>query len=191
MADDTGLVAPHLVSIDPGLRGAVAIFDADGNPLELHDMPVLKSGATGKDEIDVNGLVAILPPGVQVVLEAQQAMPKQGVASTFKTGLGFGKLLGMLDALAFPYKVVQPRAWAKAVGKPARSDKEWNIGEARRRWPAFAPQLLKSKDGRADVLLIGAAEFAQPAPAPKPRAKPAKKPAPAPKKDVAPEIPDW
>lgn len=177
--DETGLVT--LISIDPGLTGGIAHFDAAGTPIEVYDMPVLKTGAKGKNEIDVNGVIDLMPTGASVVIEAQQAMQKQGLASTFKTGKGYGALLGLLDALAFPYRIVQPRAWSKIVGKPAGTGKEWNIGEARRRWPQFTKVLLKSKDGRADALLIGAAEFKQPDPAPKVEEKKAV--------DVA--MPDW
>lgn len=155
-----------IVGIDPGLTGGVAVID--GDTVMVKDMPVIADRTGGKKSIDIDELVNLLQPGASVVIEQQQSMPKQGVASTFQTGLNYGRLLGALDALAFPYKVVTSREWAKIVGKPAKTGKEWNIAEARRRWPHLKDILLKSKDGRADALLIAASQLEQPAPAPEP-----------------------
>jgi len=154
-----------LVAIDPGLTGAVAIF-RDGVP-EIHDMPVIADRTGGKKSVDINGVIELIPEGTDlVVLEQQQSMPKQGIASTFQTGLNYGRLLGLLVTLALPHKIVTPRAWSKDVGRPAKSGKEWNIAEARRRWPELTKILLKSKDGRADALLIGASALGMDGPEP-------------------------
>lgn len=142
-----------IVGIDPGLTGGIAIFE-NGVPT-VHDMPVIADRTGGKNSVDIDGVMAMLPPTAKIVIERQQAMQKQGVASTFQTGLNYGKLLGLIVALAYEHEIVAPSAWAKVVGKPAKTGKEWNVAEARRRWPHLKDVLLKSKDGRSDALLIG------------------------------------
>ena len=149
------------MSIDPGLTGAIALFTDEGHPFLVMDMPVMKVRAGGKKDLDTQIIINLMLEHevTKIVLEPQQSMPKQGVASTFQTGKNYGILLGILDALAFPYELVHPKTWGKAVGRPVGSGKDWGVQEARRRWPALVDQLLVSKDGRADALLIGASQF--------------------------------
>ena len=148
--------ANTVISIDPGLTGAIAVF-RENQDAEVHDMPVLKSGTKNQSFIDVHGVFDLIPPGGAVFIERQQAMPKQGVSSTFKTGYGYGQLIGMLDVMHTRYTIVSPAEWSKLIKRPAKAGKDWNIAEARRRFPHLASVLLKSKDGRADALLIGVA----------------------------------
>ena len=155
MSDTVPIPADSVVAIDPGLSGAIAVFSDDGKLLVLEDMPTLKTGTGNKREIDVDGVIGMLPIGCRVVIERQQAMPKQGVSSTFKTGYGYGLLLGTIQALAFRHEIVNPATWARAVKRPAGSGKDWCIAEARRRYPDWKSKFLKSKDGRADAVMIG------------------------------------
>jgi predicted RNase H-like nuclease (RuvC/YqgF family) len=82
--------------IDPGLTGAVAILDADGQLVALHDTPTLtlRVQRGSRQEYDIPGLVAFVQPyagtGLHVVIEESQAMPGQGVRSMFTIGLGVG-----------------------------------------------------------------------------------------------------
>ena len=57
-----------------------------------------------------------------VFIEQQQAMPRQGVASTFKTGFGYGVYIGILHALGYSYTVVIPRKWKSDWAVPSDKD---------------------------------------------------------------------
>src|SRR5262249_17784744 len=117
-----------IVGIDPGLSGAVAVLAPDGALEALWDTPtlMLRTSRGTKQEYDVPGLVALLAPyaGPQchVLIEESQAMPGQGVRSTWTTGYGFGVWLGLLAALQMPYTRVRPQIWKRALG--VSKDKE-------------------------------------------------------------------
>ena len=72
---------------------------------------------------------------IRVTLEQAQAMPGQGVSSTFSTGRGFGVWEGVLGALDVPYRVVRPSVWVKKAlaGVP---------GEGKERSVRFALQMF-------------------------------------------------
>jgi hypothetical protein len=146
-----------LVGIDPGLTGAVAVLAPDGTLEALYDVPTLSLKTTRgrKQEYDIPGMVQLLRPyvgsQVHIIVETAQAMPGQGVRSTFGTGVGYGVWLGILAALALPYTSVRPGTWKKALtlGK----DKE----QARARAIQLFPQadLRRKRDhGRAEALLL-------------------------------------
>ncbi len=109
------------IGIDNGKDGAVVVIDETGRVLEKHVAPVI---GDGKREYDVSAMVRILKPyehslvggltfsdGAFCWLEAAQAMPKQGVSSTFSIGLGYGLWQGILTALGIPFATVRPRIW--------------------------------------------------------------------------------
>jgi len=78
------------VGIDPGLSGAIAIFDLEKGSLVIHDMPTLeiKVGKSNKNVISERQLVSILdePKGAIAFCEKVNAMPGQGVTSMFNFG---------------------------------------------------------------------------------------------------------
>jgi crossover junction endodeoxyribonuclease RuvC len=106
------------IGIDNGLDGGVVVIDDTGRVVERHVTPVLDEGK-GKRAYDIPGMVRILAPyrfleegsPCRVFLERAQAMPKQGVSSTFSTGFGFGLWQGVLGALRIPVVLVAPRTW--------------------------------------------------------------------------------
>src|SRR5687768_17347627 len=112
----------HMLGIDPGLTGAIAVLDATGTLVALHDTPTLtlRVQRGTRQAYDVPGMVALLRPyaghGGHVLLEEAQGMPGQGVRSMFTTGLGFGLWLGILAALGLPYTLVRPAVWKRQCG---------------------------------------------------------------------------
>jgi crossover junction endodeoxyribonuclease RuvC len=145
------------IGIDPGLTGALAVIAADGSLVAIHDMPVLTltTSRGHKHEYDMPGLVGLLTPyaGMQahVLLEESQAMPGQGLTSTFTTGLGFGVWLGLLAALQVPYTRIRPAIWKRTLGLTA--DKEQCRLRAQQLFPG-ADLRLKKHHGRAEALLL-------------------------------------
>ena len=151
-----------LIGIDPGLSGAVAAINAGSlEPLEVVDTPVITS--EGKRLYDIGGMADVIRHmslfgDAVVILEQAQAMPGQGVLSTFSTGRGFGIWEGVLSALDVPYRTVRPSVWTKKVlaGTPGEG-KARSIQFALRMFPGaeITPKgSHKPRDGRADALCL-------------------------------------
>jgi crossover junction endodeoxyribonuclease RuvC len=150
------------IGIDPGICGAMAAVSAQTlEVLEVVDTPVITGG--GKKLYDISGMASMirhmsLLGDAVVTLEQAQAMPGQGVSSTFSTGRGFGIWEGVLGALDVPYRTVRPSAWTKKVlaGTPGEG-KERSIQFAMRMFPdaELTPKgSRKPRDGRADALCL-------------------------------------
>jgi crossover junction endodeoxyribonuclease RuvC len=152
-----GRIAVHIVGVDPGLSGAIAVLTPEGMLEALHDVPVLmlKVQRGTRMAYDVPGLVELLRPyaGQQchVFIEESQPMPGQGTRSMFTVGLGYGLWLGIITALSLPYTSVRPAVWKRsmALGK----DKEGARLRAQQLYPG-ADLRLKKHHGRAESLLI-------------------------------------
>lgn len=158
-----GLPPFHLtIGIDPGASGAIALLH-DGVPVAVHDMPVLPRKTVG-EIVDGAQLAAMLRgalhgahgAAVLVVLEQVGAMPKQGVASTFKFGQSDGIARGVIAALGLPLVEVTPQRWKKRFGLGG-TEKDVARATAIQRFPQLAAALTRKKDcGRADAALMGA-----------------------------------
>jgi len=154
---------PTHIGIDPGVSGAIAAILEDGS-VRFFDMPVrkVKSGKGAKSEYDASELASILQlDGIycrsHATIERQQSMPEQGVASTFKTGFGFGLLVGVLAGLKLPYTVVSAVTWKRRMMDGMGKEKGASILRAKQLFPQTAGELnLKKHHGRADALLIAA-----------------------------------
>lgn len=145
----------RIIGIDPGLGGAVAILGS--REAIVFDTPTITVGK--KREYNVPEMADILRcwrPD-HVYIEKVHSMPKQGVASSFNFGKGFGLWLGIVAALGVPYTLVTPQRWKGKMLDGQRRGK----GDARLRatqlFPELADSLTRVKDdGRAEALLIAA-----------------------------------
>lgn len=158
------------LGVDPGQSGAIALL-ADGVPQRFIDMPTMPRTTTG-NEINGAQLAALLRgiliqytgAHVLAIVENVHAMPKGGVASTFKFGESFGKLKGVLEALGIGYRLVQPEKWKKHFGIQRSKEERVALGRAYKdlsrtiavqRFPALSEELARKKDaGRSDALLM-------------------------------------
>jgi len=96
------------IGIDPGQAGGVAwIIDGHIDAIPFRD-------EDGICELFTNITEARTPS--RIVLEHVHAMPKQGVASTFKFGQNYGWWRGFLTAWNRHWQDVQPRVWQKSLG---------------------------------------------------------------------------
>jgi crossover junction endodeoxyribonuclease RuvC len=147
--------------IDPGLDGGICILRDDAPP-ELHIMPTLETGQGSKRTLDAGRIMQILldaNPRV-VIVERQQAYPKQGGVSNFTTGLNFGTLLGLLCGLEMAHQVVTPREWGKALGVSGKTKNDGcgAVLVAQRMFPGVnllaTARCRVAHDGLADALLI-------------------------------------
>ena len=149
---------PVVVGIDPGLSGGVCrlssrvSFESIAVP-----MPVIGN------QIDGRQLAALLVGADLVAIEHAQAMPKQGVSSTFRYGQGFGTLIGVCEGLGLAYRLVKPRMWQTAViGTGAGDTKQRSAEHVHRLYPwvdLLPGRMRKPHDGIADAVCI--AEWAK------------------------------
>jgi crossover junction endodeoxyribonuclease RuvC len=149
-----------IVGIDPGLDGAVCIYRSDKSILieDTPTMQVKKAGGKLKSEYLTTAmadlLVSLPPPETHVFIESVHSMPKQGVASTFTFGKGYGIWIGIVAAYGFPVTFVTPQAWKKFLMQGIH-DKDAARLRAMQLYPSMMPVLKRKKDiGRADALLI-------------------------------------
>lgn len=151
-----------ILGIDPGLSGAFAWLDDDGELVDIADMPAVQVGT--KHRI-VPALVADLVLRHKVTmcwLENVHAMKGQGVSSMFSFGRSLGVVEGVLAALECPVTYVAPNVWTKSMGVGA--DKGVHAQRACQLWPAMADRFVGPrggvKDGPADAALIAAHGYA-------------------------------
>lgn len=88
---------------------------------------------------------------VVVALESVHSMPGQGVASTFAFGRAVGAIQAVLDLLAAPVTLAEPRIWKRKMGLTA--DKGSSLALARSLWPT-APLARMKDHGAAEALLL-------------------------------------
>ena len=139
----------RVLGIDPGLEGALAFLDFEGDLVELEDMPVM-----GKD-VNAHMLGRLIQgygPIHTAVVERAQSMPKQGISGAFNYGVGYGKILGVLAVLEVPI-VDMPSSWKRKAH--LSTDKNLSRKRATQRWPTWADWFRRVKDdGRAEAALM-------------------------------------
>ena len=100
----------RVLGVDPGaVSGAYALIDHGIVTPIVDDIPVVDRQV---DAAEWGRIVARLKPDVAVV-EQVGAMPKQGVASMFKFGMGCGLIRGVLAGAGVPIISVTPAKWKK------------------------------------------------------------------------------
>lgn len=144
-----------ICGIDPGLTGGIAFIAGDFISSKRVPILTLDKGKTKKRYLDAWGIMRMLSDQEpdHIFIEKQQAMPKQGLASTFATGFGYGLYIGLLVASRIPYTEISPVRWKRDLQVP--SDKDAARKRASEILPA-ASELwqLKRDDGLAEAALI-------------------------------------
>lgn len=140
-----------IAGIDPGSSSGAVSFYFPDHPCQIaaEDLPVVAG------QVDAAILAARLEqmqPDVAVI-ERVGAMPKQGVASTFKFGTSFGIIQGVVAALKIPAHFVAPGKWKRHFCLEA--DKEKARARALQFWPSRSDLFSRKKDhGRAEAALL-------------------------------------
>jgi crossover junction endodeoxyribonuclease RuvC len=146
-----------IAGIDPGLSGAVCIFDVEKGALTILDMPTVEveTGKTAKRRLSEPMLAELLRPHEieHAALELVHAMPKQGVSSTFNFGQTYGGIRGVLAGLRVPITMITPSKWTRDL--KVTGGKDANRQRAAQLFPAYAASFARAKDdGRADACLL-------------------------------------
>jgi len=154
-----------LIAIDPGLRGAIAVY-APWCPRcpETHRIPSDRDGSRRLyDEaalevllrFDVCAAHGILSPEerarrTMAMVEVPRAWPRLGAIAAWGLGYGVGIVIAYLRALSIPVERVSPAVWPRRVGVPAGASKARRMALARELYPSVAVRT----DGEADALLL-------------------------------------
>lgn len=144
----------RVLGVDPGQDGGLALFETLGDTIDAHDMPVirLKHGGSQINEAQLASLVRDLAPDV-CWIERVHSMPRQGVASSFKFGLAYGLVRGVVSALGVPVVLVTPQEWKREFRLTA--DKQQARVLISRMFPKQATLFSRVRDdGRAEAALI-------------------------------------
>jgi hypothetical protein len=159
-----------LISVDPGISGALAFF-GPADRVSVHDMPVrLKQSVSKvKNEIDPTALQRLLRERVPadekglVVMESMNAFMGSGekrlgsMASQASLAATKAVICAVCELSGFDMAFVSPREWQRFMGikaTPSETTKQQSLRLAR---SLFGMEWLSraKDDGRADSLLIG------------------------------------
>lgn len=146
------------LGVDPGLSGALAVFDDEQKSLVIRDIPTLVvphgRGKT-KTTLNLRGVLDVireLKPD-HAAMEDVHAMPGQGIVSTAR----FMRCAGQLDmafaALSVPISYVSPVVWKRDL--QIRGDKDASRQRALQLFPDQSSVFSRKSDhNRADAALI-------------------------------------
>ena len=137
----------HYMGIDPGYSGAIVVIDEDGG--------FVGSVRLSATEHDVSSFVIEHAPMIsRATLERVSAMPRQGVASTFKFGTSYGFCRALLVCHQIRFETVTPSTWQRELKCLSKGDKNVTKAAAQRLFPD-----QKVVHATADAMLL--AEYAR------------------------------
>ena len=150
------------IGIDPRLQGAFAVVLQDGALLYACRTPIIAPTGKGKTDYDLPAMAALLrdwSEGVNpatVAVEKVASMPHDGVAASFRFGMGYGIWLGLMAALSVPYIEVTPQRWqAKMLaGLPRGPKSKASAMRAAKSLFPTIPVRVKADNGIADAALL-------------------------------------
>ena len=135
------------MGIDPGYSGAVAVVDHKGRIVDCIRL--------SETEHDVSEFISEYASDVTfAILEKVNAMPRQGVSSTFKFGTSYGFCRALLVCHRIRFETTPPGVWQKTMGCLSKGDKKVTKAAAQRLFPDE-----KVVHATADAMLI--AEYAR------------------------------
>ena len=143
----------YFIGIDPGSKGAVAILDSKGDVVLLEDIPFLKTEKC----MDILAFSDLINDYIleehHCVLEKCQYTPAIKGSGAFTFGKTIGYTECALLLLKVSHELVRPQLWKKEFSL-LNKEKQGSIEVAKRLFPSMTDKLLKTKDGRAEALLI-------------------------------------
>jgi len=145
----------RVLGVDPGLTGAVALWDTALDILVVRDMPVAVMSHNTRREVVPEWLANFVREFAPDLawLERVHSMPKQGVSSVFSLGTSYGMARGVLAALQIDTHLVPPFEWKRALKLSA--DKSAARALASRLFAAHASEFQRVRDdGRAEAALL-------------------------------------
>ena len=136
------------VGIDPGKKGGIGYISPDGT---------FAAPYSGEDLRNVCYMISASKSPAICFVEKVHSMPKQGLASTFSFGVGYGYILGVLESFKIPYQEISPQMWKREYSL-VNSDKSESIRMCKKLFPSVSllpsERCRKDSDGMAEALLI-------------------------------------
>ena len=132
----------RVLGIDPGMSGAVALWDTRTQSLDVRrNFKRLSHIATAVKDLCADGVTF-------AVVELVGARPGQGVTSMFTFGRSAGAAMGALDVLGVPFVEVAPAKWVGHYRKQfGLEDVDFNSPEvAGRMFPNFLSLFARKLD---------------------------------------------
>lgn len=148
----------RILGCDPGLTGAVALYDDDLDALIVRDAPTVQV-SVGRSkarkvyqDAEYARIIRELAPDV-VAIEQVNGIKGQSASASFSFGAGYGLLRGIVAALGLPVHFIPPQTWRARLRVP--SGKDGSRLRAGQLFPRYANLFVLVKyDGRADAALI-------------------------------------
>lgn len=145
----------YYLGIDPGQSGAVSIV-LDRSVLITPNQKLLCLPFKDKTEHEISYWFEVLLTAyprdrIRAAIEKVHSMPGQGVSSSFKFGMSYGFLRGLVVAHKIPFVEVPPQRWQKELNCLSKGDKNVTKAAAHKKWPMVADQI---KHSNADSMLI-------------------------------------
>jgi hypothetical protein len=112
------------IAIDNGFYGGIGVLSENGQIIETHIMPILKSTKT-RTQYNVSEIVKIFESlkerfeneGINVILEKAIIIPISGKISVASTHKCMGLFEGILTAMKIPFQIVHAKTWQKIIFK--------------------------------------------------------------------------
>ena len=150
----------HILSIDPGVHGALCLLNLSDRSIQVFDIPILKSQVDGVQLAALIDMCKVQAANLCAVVENVNGRPGQG--HVFAFGLATGKIHGILDSLGIFYETVAPAQWKPAMGLRRLANESQSQNKARARtlaaklWPRNAADFERVKNhDRAEAALLG------------------------------------
>lgn len=145
---------PCILGIDPGLSGALALYDPTDGALEVVDMPTLQLKKRVVDEYALARIIDNWSSRIREVwLEQVGTRPGEGAVGAFSFGRGYGLIRGVCAANFLTIIDVTPATWKGAM--KVRGDKDASRAAASALFPRQSGLFARVKDdGRAEAVLI-------------------------------------
>lgn len=133
------------LGIDPGRKGALAVFDSEEMRVECIDMPDTTAA--------LHDYIASLPIIKKCTVEKPFYPQMIGITNAIKIAQSYGTLIGALAWRDIPFVEVRPNKWKAAMD--LSTSKSASREKASQMFPDQSDQFARVKDdGRAEAALI-------------------------------------
>ena len=134
-----------IIGVDPGVKGAIAIYDVADRNVTCFDMPDTTTG--------LHDLVSFFPPVAGAMIEKPFYPKVIGVRNVARIAESYGKILSAFAWCGIPVREVRPADWKASLN--LSSHKAASREMAGRFFPDDAHQWAQVKDdGRAEAALL-------------------------------------
>lgn len=155
-----------VMGVDPGLNGALVVYDTDsGGLVSVEDMPTWMMAVGGKkrkridavslaDTIDTAKLIGV----DLVVIEAVGGRPKQSASAGFVFGYTVGLLYMACVMHRLPIETVPPQHWKKLMRVPGKARVRRDDAEAKALTDEQRKALSKTASKDAELAIVHRAD---------------------------------